>query len=208
MKSKWRKAITLGAAAIVLLIIGTCAMAGNSSFMGEWGRILKNNSSTESQQTYAKGRNAIVLSSDIEQAKQFFMLSGQDEETAEKNAEEYALEREALYQEAIKNGYDVTDQEVKEYLEELKSFVNSADNKEDFEEVLNQFDSEEDYWDFQFKVYQKNLPIQNYVSELEEKYMESQTYSESDNAEESWLDYFEQFKDELILNEDYQIFKK
>ncbi|MFR8426781.1 MAG: hypothetical protein ACLVCH_03360 [Roseburia inulinivorans] len=64
-------------------------------------------------------------------------------------------EREALYQQAIEAGYTVTDQEVYDYLEKLKVFIEQSDNKEDAMAIIEQFDSEEDYWNYEFEVYKK-----------------------------------------------------
>ncbi len=33
--------------------------------------------------------------------------------------------------------------------------------------VINQFESEDAYWEYEFEVYRKSLPIQNYVKSLE-----------------------------------------
>ena len=68
---------------------------------------------------------------------------------------------------------------------------------------MSVFDSEDDYWAFEFTVYQKNLPIQNYVKTLETQYREKQNNSES--AEQTWEDYFEQYKEKLIENRPYEI---
>lgn len=200
--------ISLGVILIMALITGFYAMAGNSDsvFLKKWGQILSTNSSSDNSQIYAKGKNTTVFDADIEQARQFFALSGMDEKSAEEQAVEYTLEREALYHAAIENGYSVTDQEVREYLEELKVTLNSADNKEVFLDILSQFDSEEDYWEFQFSVYQKDLPIQHYVRDLEQQYMEAQIYSENgDKTNNDWEAYFEQFKDDLRVNEKYKV---
>lgn len=74
------------------------------------------------------------------------------EEEAKSKAVEYVMEREALYQEALRNGYTVTEQEVLDFLEEQKEFIQMADNKEEVMAVINQFDSEEEYWKLQKKL--------------------------------------------------------
>lgn len=208
MKKSRKFMAGFGGVLIVVLFLTVYAMADNpqSAFLQKWGQILKSASTSDSQDIYAEGKNTTVRNKDIEQAKQFFILSGAEEEQAEKQAVEYVMEREALYHAAIQNGYEVTEQEVWDYLEELKVTLNTADNKEDFQNILNQFDSEKEYWDFQFTVYEKNLPIQNYVKDLEKQYMETQTYSEDgEDAERGWEEYFEKFKDSLKNDENYQI---
>ena len=67
----------------------------------------------------------------------------------------------------------MTDSEVEAYLEELKQTLYHADNSEDAMAVMEQFDSEEDYWKYEFEVYKKDLPIikyreaQNHIIEKE-----------------------------------------
>jgi len=65
--------------------------------------------------------------------------------------------------------------------------------------IMEQFDSEEDYWNYEFTVYQKNLPIQNYVHDLEQEYLAQQ-----ENPEISWETHFEKLKETLAANENYQ----
>lgn len=110
-------------------------------------------------------------------------------------------------QAAIDNGYSVTDEEVWDYIEELKEIINSADNKEDALAIMKQFDSEEDYWNYEFSVYQKNLPIQNYVHDIEQMYMQRSTYADKgpNDIELEWQQYFEQMKADLVDKENYQM---
>lgn len=207
MRTKKRiKIISLILAVVFTIAIGVIAYSSDSGFMSEWGKYLKNNSTKISQTNYAEGEHATVTQKDIGQAKQFFILSGMEESEAESNAIDYTLEHEALYQAAIENGYTVSGEEIWKYLEELKQIIDSAENKEDFVDIMNQFDSEEEYWNFQFQVYQKDLPIRNYVKDLEKHFMETKRYSnESDNdILKEWENYFEQFKTQLVENENYK----
>ncbi|MEG0962993.1 MAG: hypothetical protein RSF88_09065 [Lachnospiraceae bacterium] len=176
--------------------------------MAEWGSVLSENlTDTQAKDAiYAEGKTTTIASKDVEQAKKFYMISGLEEQDAEEQAVKYVFEREALYQEAIKNGYAVTEEEVWDYLEELKEVLKGVDNSADVMAVMSQFDSEEDYWNYEFKVYQKNLPIQNYVHDLEQTYKETSTYSDdASGGEEAWQQYFEQMKSDLVSNENYQI---
>ena len=156
---------------------------------------------------YAEGERTCITNNDIEQVQKFYMLFGMDEQIARETAVEYVKEREALYQEAIDNGYSVTDEEVWDYIEELKEIINSADNKEDALAIMNQFDSEEDYWNYEFSVYQKNLPIQNYVHDIEQMFMQRSTYADKgpNDIELEWQQYFEQMKADLVDKENYQM---
>ncbi|RDY30362.1 hypothetical protein [Lachnotalea glycerini] len=155
------------------------------------------------------------------------MISGLDEEEANIKAIEYCKEREALYQAAIQNGYTVTDEEVWEYLDQLREVLEGASNKDDAMSIINQFDSEDDYWNYEFTVYQKNLPKQNYVADLEKNYFKdsniskdsissnkgSQNFTDADSGdleydsvkEEKWQTSFDELKKDLVADEDFEV---
>lgn len=195
-----------------MLVIGATIYAQQSgvSIMERWGKILNNNFKQEKSldsTIYAKGKSGNILISDIEQAKEFYLLSGMDEITAKQEAINYAYEREALYQAAIKNGYSVTEEEIWDYLEQLKELMKTASNKDEVEAIIGQFPSEEDYWNFQFTVYQKNLPIQNYVKDMEKTFMSTSQYSndkEETDLQANWIQQFNHLKEELVKEENFQ----
>ena len=110
----------------------------------------------------------------------------------------------ALYAAAVKNGYSVTDEQVQAYIEDMKLQLESVDNSEDIQDVIDQFDSEDDYWAYEFAVYQKQLPIQNYVSALNDEYNEKAVDSSSEEAQEEWDTYFENLKDKLVKEQNFQ----
>ena len=110
----------------------------------------------------------------------------------------------ALYAAAVKNGYSVTDEQVQAYIEDMKLQLESVDNSEDIQDVIDQFDSEDDYWAYEFTVYQKQLPIQNYVSALNDEYNEKAVDSSSEEAQEEWDTYFENLKDKLVKEQNFQ----
>lgn len=128
----------------------------------EWGQILAENAEKVQNLSMTEDKDEI-LKLDIEQTKAFYILKGLSEEEAQEKAVAYVQEREALYQEAIEHGYTVTDEEVWEYLEQLKGTIANAENGEAAQLIMEQFDSEEDYWNYEFYVYQKNLPIEKYA---------------------------------------------
>lgn len=183
-------------------------MANSSpSLMTQWGTILRNFASQENKDNdiYARGNTAIVLEKDIEQATQFYQLSGLDAAAARTTATEYMLQREALYQEALRQGYSVSDAEIYDYLDELKTFMDTASNKEDAYALIHGFGSEDDYWNYQFTVYKKNLPIQNMVADLQKQYFSTQSYSNSNsNTIDDWNSYFESYKNTLVNNENFE----
>lgn len=147
------------------------ATMSTGDMLSLWGQTLSDFSKMDDNLSdiYAVGKTAIVYQKDIEQAMEFYKISGMNEHDAREKAEKYVLEREAMYQKAMEAGYGVTEQEIYDYLNELKELMGSAENKEDIRKVIEQFDSEEEYWNYQFEVYKKNLPIQNYVQDLKKE---------------------------------------
>ena len=196
-------------AASCFIGINVFANTNTSSILADWGKYLNENYHDAGMNidVYAEGERACITNNDIEQVQKFYMLSGMDEQIARETAVQYVKEREALYQAAIEKGYSVTDEEVWDYIEELKEIINFADNKEDALAIMNQFDSEEDYWNYEFSVYQKNLPIQNYVHDIEQMFMQRSTYADKgpNDIELEWQQYFEQMKADLVDKENYQM---
>ena len=153
--------------AIVIVFMGILVMnvkepvaedKSQTEMFSEWGSILSQNIDSNNEEAVAV---------------EFYRMQGMSEEEAKEQAIAYLKERDQLYEEAVKAGYDVTDSEVEAYLEELKQTFYHADNSEDAMAVMEQFDSEEDYWKYEFEVYKKDLPIikyreaQNHIIEKE-----------------------------------------
>jgi len=188
-------------------IIPSFAENSPSGIFKSWGDILHNHFSDETSPDRACviGNTATVSEKDIQTATQFYMLQGLDEQLARNTAIDYMEKREALYQAAIQNGYSVSDDEVHAFIAELKQTISSAENKDDAFQVISSFESEDDYWEYQFYVYQKNLPIQNYVKDLEKSFYESQSSHTTRSGEQiTWEDYFENYKKILQENEHFE----
>ncbi|MCP1102227.1 hypothetical protein M2454_000554 [Aequitasia blattaphilus] len=180
--------------------------------LDSWGEYLatqntnpKFRSRSTKKKSYAKGNHIIVTSEDIAQAKIFFSIAGMTDEIATEAAYEHVTQRESLYYQALQNGYLCSDGEVLEKIQELKDILigenASTESKQQAEEIIKHFDNEEAYWDYQKKVYEKNLPIEKYVSSLMDLY-----YQENPNASsDDWNEYFETFKRELVREENVQI---
>lgn len=195
---------------VIILTVPVFTQSKTDSLMSAWGNILKGYAGNEKVQEgdiYAKGVSATVTEEEVRQATDFYLLSGDmSEQEAREKAINYSEKREALYEEAARKGYTVTDDEVWSYLEELKEFITTSDNKDDAYAVINSFDSEQEYWDYEFKVYQKDLPIQKFNEDLQAQY-EAQT-GKTNGTSESMADfnsYFEKYKQDLVEKENYQL---
>lgn len=195
---------------ILFLMVGIPILAEPSyaTKFSDWGNLLKQYANVEDEEEtiYARGKNGVITNKEVEQAMMFYTTFGMNQEDARKQAVLYVEEREALYQQAIEAGYTVTDQEVYDYLEKLKVFIEQSDNKEDAMAIIEQFDSEEDYWNYEFEVYKKDLPIQKYMAAKEKEFKEVAPQAKSINEiEEEWQDYYEQIKAQAVENEEFKV---
>lgn len=123
-------------------------------------------------EVYEAGFDILITKQEVERVTSLYVLQGQSEKEAEKSALKYIEEYNAMYVEAINNGFDVTEKEVDEYISALKITVKQAANSSDVEKVIAQFESEDEYWEYEKNVYQKQLPVQKYVATLGDEELE------------------------------------
>ncbi len=204
-------AIVAGVSAMIILTAANGSRMPNAenpdaehSQMYEWGAVQKSYSEERkdgSETAVIRGRSAEITETELEKAMDFYKLSGMSEEESEKAAVLHLEKREALYQEAIANGFTVTDREVENYLRELKAVLYESDNKDEVFAVIEGFGSEEEYWDYEFTVYQKDLPIQKYTEDLQKKLSAQKGRAIS---QEEWTAYYEQLKNTLVEQQRYR----
>lgn len=196
---------------LILCIIGIGAYASKDDniSLAEWGRYLSGkitqgqnseamiNSDVNSDEVYMAGRTVNITHQDIEMAKTYYMIGGKDESEARRLAVDYVQERNSLYAAAVENGYSITNSELEEYINELKNIVSEADNKDEIYAIIDQFDTEDDYWDFEKEVYRIDLVIQKYVADLEKDYINS--------GGDDWDTEFELLKDNLAAGQNFTV---
>lgn len=210
-KSKLAAGIAAAALVAVLSVSAVYAGSKGKTIPALWGDILKQSASessntqrTEDESLYAVGKDISIPMKEYEQVRDFYKLKGEDDELAAQDADKEIKQYNALYASAVKNGYSVTDEQVQDYLEDMKMQLETVDNREDIQDVIDQFDSEDDYWAYEFTVYRKQLPIQNYVSALNDAYNEKAADSSSEEAKETWDDHFEKLKEKLVKEQNFK----
>lgn len=197
---------------ILLLVsfsaLGSFALSDEATILAEVGKIFKEYDINENNSDiYAQGKTgAVVTVDDIEMATDFYIKAGNTEENARKKAIDFMLEREALYQKAVSLGFTASDEEIRNCINELKNLVKTADNGDDIQYLIDQFESEEDFWDFEYKVYTKKLPILKYLESLKEDYYSSENLNspnsnEKSNNAEDCAEYIESVKEKLVKDE-------
>ena len=167
----------------------------------------------QDESIYARGKSGgVITTKDIEQATEFYILAGYEQSDAEDKAVEYMLQRDATYQRAIAAGYSVSDDEINDYLDDLKVTINDSINSEEAQALISQFGSEEEYWQHEFEVYKINLPIEKYLESLKQEYLKNSISTRSNNQEaeetiENYNRYIEDVQSELVKQEQYEIFE-
>ena len=167
----------------------------------------------QDESIYARGKSGgVITTKDIEQATEFYILAGYEQSDAEDKAVEYMLQRDATYQRAIAVGYSVSDDEINDYLDDLKVTINDSINSEEAQALISQFGSEEEYWQHESEVYKINLPIEKYLESLKQEYLKNSISTRSNNQEaeetiENYNRYIEEVQSELVKQEQYEIFE-
>ena len=167
----------------------------------------------QDESIYARGKSGgVITTKDIEQATEFYILAGYEQSDAEDKAVEYMLQRDATYQRAIAAGYSVSDDEINDYLDDLKVTIKDSINSEEIQALISQFGSEEEYWQHESEVYKINLPIEKYLESLKQEYLKNSISTRSNNQEaeetiENYNRYIEEVQSELVKQEQYEIFE-
>lgn len=221
MKHKYI-ALIISAAILIIGSISFVLASGRDSFSAKWGSYLNQNSKAEDpsgeyhiisdkysqfnddrverEGIYAVGKNLIITRTDIDQAKTYYLLTDSSEEEALSTAIDYTEKYEAIWFEAICNGYEATDEEINTRLQELKDIFGKTDSKEDIQEFINSFDSEEAFWKYEYNVYKKSLPIEKFREDvLETEFSEST--AQVPGTEEYWQEWdkwFEEYQRDLV----------
>ena len=153
--------------------------------------------SIDKEEICAIGNHTIVTREQVQMYTKFYEIT-YDKTLSEKKAIAYAKERNALYVAAMQNGYQVTDEQVKAYVEELKQNLDGIWTKEQKEKLLSSFASEDDYWAFEQKVYRIDLPIQNYVRDKENE------FNRKNESGQTWDEAFKILKQNLVDEQQYK----
>lgn len=216
MKNK-KRLVVASVFVVVLLIATAFQIWGNRSDENKtlYEKLGKNavNDAHESQlnqlnrenDIYMRGENAVITNQELELETNAYIINGENEDDARDLALAYAQQRNALYAEAIKQGFQVTDDEIWDYLETLKEKVKKSNNASDIQTMIDQFDTEDEFWNYEFTVYKKNLPIQKLVDSLKKQYGEENDLTVSNDTRGGFSEFYEQYKADLVAAEHYQL---
>ena len=107
----------------------------------------------------------------MDRAVEYYQIGGRSNAVA--LADQYVKERNALYAAALANGCTATEDEIRQYLDELRDMLYRSENKEDIFAVIQGFGSEDEYWAYEYTVYQKEYPIIKYTEALRDNYLDN-----------------------------------
>lgn len=166
----------------------------------QWGKIVK--------EFYdSKGSYDLDMESDVELMKQFEELKGLDSEEAEHMAYKEVGETEALYYEAIAQGYEVTEEELLNDIEDVEHRMELPESVTYYEAMKEAFASEGDYRDLLLAQRRKQLPIEKYLSDYLKDNREKARVNPGNEKNVIYtgeLERIEKLGDELL--EKYRIF--
>ena len=118
-----------------ILLAGVCLTAALYSVGTTYGQN-KTNFAKQKEDTVTTNKYQGVTIKDKAKGKVTKQQVRELKKDAKQKAIDHVEEQNALYVEAIKNGFDVTDDEVKAYIEELKKNINNSDNKDEVMEIV------------------------------------------------------------------------
>lgn len=218
-------------AVIIIAYFPVKKIVGKNDFMSEWGRVLSDDSKEKADNTnkqdgcnykissvglssktiissddiFEAGTDVLITNQELKIAKAFYILQGQSENKAEKAAVKYVEQYNAMYVEAVDNDFDVTEKEIDDYTSEFKTMAAQSGNSFDIEKVIAQFDSEDEYWNYQKIVLQKQLPIQKYIQSLEQDYRIN-IGNDDDNNDDTvlWDEKLVKMQEEAVKKQQYK----
>lgn len=150
------------------------------------------------------GEDILVTESEIDKAEEYYLAQNESDKKAKQDAVDYMTEFDAMYAEAVKNGYDVTESEVKKYVKKLQEDLKSAENYDEVKVIMSSYDSEQAYWDDMIRIYYKQLPIEKYVKDLESAFQKKCKYSvNTEEYNNAWDKEFQKIKDNAVASQAY-----
>ena len=160
-------------------------------------------------EVYAKGKTIQISREEFELGLAKYKAEGKEEIAQENIIKGYAKNK-ILYGLATEKGYTITDDEVKQEIE------NAQEDSELYREMygidspiaieMKAFGSEQEYWDAVYDTYKGSLLIKKYTSDLkEQKAAEWGLEDDYFGLEEKWFEYYEEYTDQLIAEEDIRI---
>lgn len=207
MMKKKRETLVYGTALLLTcLVVGISVTASSSFPYQKWGKRLNEYHQKKDEGiAYAIGEHGMITVDEVELAKYCYSLQGLTDEEAEKAAVNDCMKREATYQKACREGYSVTDQEIWDFINEYKLTIKEAENYNELEQIMSQFDSEQDYWNFQFSIYKKDLVIIKFIQDYQADFNQNNNFQDASERDAAWSACYDKLRNDLVAEENFQI---
>jgi len=186
----------------VLFIIAVAILASDAhSLFFKWGKLEKQEAISYSDSLAFQGDTIAVSKQELDLLTRRQELQGDD--NSADSAKEYLLKREAMYQLALQNGCIVTDQEVADYIDSIKTSFQKAENYDDFQAFLDGTDmTMDEYWDSQYEVLKKELVVNQYVQPLQQALWENaDVEAGTEEAQRLWREEYDRMAENYIAND-------
>lgn len=190
---------------ICVLSVVAVAISANdtNSLFFKWGELEKQGAVAYSDSTSLafQGDTIAVSKQELDLLTRRHELQGDD--NSADLAKDYLLKREAMYQIALQNGCTVTDQEVADYIDSIKTSFQKAENYDDFQAFLDGADMTiDEYWDSQYEVLKKELVVNQYVQPLQQALWENANIEAgTEEAQQLWQEEYDRIAENYIAND-------
>ena len=202
---------------LAIMLVNVFAFASNKEINSSdntyylLGQIDKNNNNfkfiKDSSCVYAKGKDIVIYKNDINKivARDKVLNIKKNEE--EKNAYDYLVKQETVYNEAIKSGFSLSDNKVKQEIKKLRETTEKAVNYSDFTVYLSgRGISNDQYWEQEFNNIKRDCTINQYLDNLREKYAKEKNIKQWTNIDlNTWDTYKINFINNLIDNQNVEL---
>ena len=111
---------------------------------------------------------------------------------------------EGKYKRVQSHPFNVTDEEINAKIEELKKMFSESDQMDELKKLMNEFESEEAYWKYEYEVYKKSLPIEKYRIFLEKEFSEKETSEKgSEEYQNEWIKWYDTYQEDLAKEQNF-----
>lgn len=178
--------------------------AGAESTYKKVGTVLEDELKESDSRIVAEGKNIAVGQKEVNIRCELSKYS--KNVLSEEDAVQELIEEKALYEEAVKNGFQISDAELDKEMAELKEVVEASENADVVQELISAFEDEDAYWEY---VRERNLikgTILAYQQSLKEQYCEKDRVTqETEVDEKEWETYMEQVTKKAVDKQEVEL---
>ena len=134
---------------------------------------------------------------DFQQIRETSSLLENSDESVEDVVDDF-IEEEAMYEKAVEEGYEATDEDFEAYKDEIRTSLEQAENKEEMMGFFESFGGIEGYFDAMENQLRKSLSTRKYLDSLMNEYANETQQNVSDpEFAGKWIEKEEQIKQDI-----------